>query len=126
MHRPEAELLVERLLELPPSLPQPRIVDVGTGSGAIAVALAHHLPQGHITATDISEPALGVACENASRNEVAGLLRFLQGDLLVPVADQRFDIVVSNPPYISSGDRESLSLEVRDYEPALALFAADE
>jgi release factor glutamine methyltransferase len=124
--RPETEHLIERVLELATCFQQPRIVDVGTGSGVIAVALAHHLPHAHTTATDISEPALAVARENASRNDVAGRLRFLQGDLLASVADQFFDIVVSNPPYVSSSDRESLSLEVRDHEPALALFAGDE
>lgn len=124
--RPETEHLIERVLELATCFQQPRIVDVGTGSGVIAVALAHHMPQAHIAATDISEPALVVARENAARNEVVGHLQFSQGDLLVPVADQRFDIVVSNPPYVSSSDRESLSLEVRDHEPALALFAGDE
>jgi release factor glutamine methyltransferase len=124
--RPETEHLIEKVLELATSFQQPRIVDIGTGSGAIAVALAHHLPQAQITATDISEPALAVARENAERNGVAGRLRFLQGDLLVPVADRQFDIVVSNPPYVSSADRESLSLEVRDHEPAQALFAGDE
>jgi release factor glutamine methyltransferase len=124
--RPETEHLIEKVLELATSFQQPRIVDIGTGSGAIAVALAHHLPQAQITATDISEPALAVARENAERNGVAGRLRFLQGDLLVPVADRQFDIVVSNPPYVSSADRESLSLEVRGHEPAQALFAGDE
>jgi release factor glutamine methyltransferase len=122
--RPETEHLVEKVLELAPRFHKPRIVDVGTGSGAIAVALAHHLPQAQITAIDISSPALVLAEENAKRN-VADI-RFLQGDLLAPVAGEQFDLIVSNPPYVPSADRATLSVEVRDYEPALALFAGDD
>jgi release factor glutamine methyltransferase len=99
------------------------ILDLGTGSGAIAVALAHKLPNAQITATDISALALNVARDNAARNNVAPQIRFLQGDLLAPVADEVFDIVVSNPPYVPIVDRASLAVEVRDREPALALFA---
>jgi release factor glutamine methyltransferase len=98
-----------------------RIVDVGTGSGAIAVALAHKLPQAAVTGIDLSGAALAVARENARRNGVS--IRFLEGDLLAPVAGEQFDLVVSNPPYVPQGDRETLSVEVRDHEPALALFA---
>jgi release factor glutamine methyltransferase len=122
--RPETEHLVEKVVELAPRFHQPRIVDVGTGSGAIAVALAHALPRASITATDISSCALALAEENAKLNDVA--LRFLEGDLLAPVAGERFDLVVSNPPYVPSADRATLSVEVRDYEPALALFAGDD
>jgi len=99
----------------------PRIVDVGTGSGAIAVALAHKLPQAAVTAIDLSGAALAVARENAQRNGVA--IRFVEGDLLAPVAGESFDFVVSNPPYVPESDRETLSVEVRDHEPELALFA---
>jgi release factor glutamine methyltransferase len=101
-----------------------RAVDVGTGSGCIAIALAHHLPQAQITAIDLSVAALAVAEENAERNGVA--IRFLQGDLLAPVSGQRFEIVASNPPYVPLADRATLAVEVRDYEPALALFAGDD
>ncbi|MFZ1086912.1 MAG: HemK/PrmC family methyltransferase [Terracidiphilus sp.] len=101
-----------------------RIVDVGTGSGAVAIALAHKLPQASITAVDLSKSALAIARENAKRNGVA--LRFLEGDLLAPVAGERFEIIVSNPPYVPTADRDSLSVEVRDYEPALALFAGED
>jgi release factor glutamine methyltransferase len=97
------------------------MVDVGTGSGAIAVALAHKLPHAQITAIDISSRALAIAEENAKRNGVA--VRFLRGDLLEPVAEQKFEILVSNPPYVPTADRAALSVEVREYEPALALFA---
>jgi release factor glutamine methyltransferase len=130
--RPETEHLVEKVLELaaafsnshPNSRPNLQIVDVGTGSGAIAVALACHLPHAVITAIDLSEPALGLARENAERNRVS--IRFLEGDLLDPVAQEQFEIVVSNPPYVPSADRATLAVEVRDHEPALALFAGDD
>jgi release factor glutamine methyltransferase len=122
--RPETEHLVEKVLGLAANFSTPRIVDVGTGSGAIAVALAHHLPQAAITAIDLSASALAIARANAKRNGVA--IRFLEGNLLAPVADEQFEIVVSNPPYVPASDRESLAVEVRDYEPALALFAGDD
>jgi release factor glutamine methyltransferase len=122
--RPETEHLVEKVIELAAGFEKPRIVDVGTGSGAIAVALAFKLPQASITAIDLSRSALAIALENAKRNEVD--LRFLEGDLLAPVAGEYFEIVVSNPPYVPSVDRATLSVEVREYEPALALFAGDD
>jgi release factor glutamine methyltransferase len=121
--RPETEHLVERVLALAASFPHPRIVDIGTGSGAIAVALAHHLPYAAITAIDLSDRALALAQENAALNHVDTRIRFLRGDLLSPVASENFDLVVSNPPYVAEADRASLSVEVRDHEPVLALFA---
>jgi len=122
--RPETEHLVEKVIELAARFEQPRIVDVGTGSGTIAVALAHKLPHAQIAATDISERALVVARKNAKRNGVD--FRFLTGDLLAPVAGERFEIVVSNPPYVPNANRATLSVEVREHEPALALFAGDD
>ena len=126
--RPETEHLVEKVIELAAQFKNPHIVDVGTGSGAIAVALAHELAraqlQAQVTAIDLSSQALKIAEENARRNGV--YLRFLQGDLLAPVAGERFEIIVSNPPYVPSEDRASLSIEVRDHEPALALFAGED
>ena len=121
--RPETEHLVEKVLKIATAFERPRIIDIGTGSGAIPTALAHNLPQATITATDISASALALADENAKRNGVA--IRFLQGDLLAPVEGETFDIIVSNPPYVPATDRDSLSVEVRDHEPALALFADD-
>jgi release factor glutamine methyltransferase len=121
--RPETEHSVEKIIALCRELEQPRIVDVGTGSGAIAVALAHELPQSHVTATDISAEALAIAKQNAKRNGVAERVRFLQGDLLTPVSGESFEVVASNPPYVSSGDRASMDVEVREYEPETALFA---
>lgn len=124
--RPETEHLVEKVLSLAGRFTQPRIVDVGAGSGAIAVALARNLPHARITATDISAPALAIARQNAERNGVSGCIRFLEGDLLAPVAGECFEIVVSNPPYVPEEDRAALAVEVRGYEPALALFAGED
>jgi release factor glutamine methyltransferase len=123
--RPETELLIEKTLELARDLPRPGVLDVGTGSGAIAVALAHALPNAIVTATEISAPALAVARSNAARHGVADSIRFLEGDLLAPVPGEQFDIVVSNPPYVPERDRESLAVEVREFEPAQALFAGE-
>jgi release factor glutamine methyltransferase len=123
--RLETEQLVELAISLARNLAHPRIVDIGAGSGAIAVALAYHLADPHIVSIDLSEKALAVARENAARNGVAGRIHFLEGDMLTPVEDEQFDLVVSNPPYISEEDRASLSVEVRDYEPSLALFAGE-
>ena len=135
--RPETEHLVEKAIALAeklrlagaipgPRIPSLRIVDVGTGSGAIAVALAHALPFAEITATDISPAALAVAKENAASNGVADRICFFEGDLLEPVASERFEIVVSNPPYVPESDRATLDVEVRDFEPAQALFAGED
>ena len=120
--RPETEHLVEALLDRVPRDQSLRIVDIGTGSGAIAVALAHALPHAEVTALDISEAALAVARRNAEVNGVAERMRFLESDLLSAVAGEQFDAVVSNPPYVAEADRESLESQVRDYEPAVALF----
>ena len=119
--RPETEHLVEKALTLASGFPQLRILDIGTGSGAIAIALAHHLPDAQIIAVDISPAALAIARENADRNGVA--IRFLESNLLGAVSGEEFDMIVSNPPYVPTADRDSLSVEVRDHEPALALFA---
>lgn len=124
--RPDTEHLVEKVIEAAQGFARPRIVDVGTGSGAIAVALAHHLQEAEITATDLSAPALAVARENAKRNEMEDRIRFLEGDLLGPVAGERFEIVVSNPPYVPNTDRALIAVEVREYEPAVALFAGED
>jgi release factor glutamine methyltransferase len=124
--RPETEHSVEKALELASNFTAPRIVDVGTGSGAIAVALAHELPDAVITTIDLSAPAMAVARKNAELNGVSERIRFLCGDLLAPVAGEQFEMVVSNSPYVPSADRATLSVEVRDYEPEMALFAGDD
>jgi release factor glutamine methyltransferase len=124
--RPETEHLVEKVLELAACFEQPCIVDVGTGSGVIAVALAHKLLQAAVTAIDLSNAALGIARQNAELNSVSSRIRFLEGDLLTPVAEERFEIVVSNPPYVPASECAALAVEVRDHEPALALFAGED
>jgi release factor glutamine methyltransferase len=124
--RPETEHAVEKVLELAAQFQSPRIIDVGTGSGAIAVALASKLANITVAATDLSPAALAIARENAARNCTAQRIRFIEGDLLAPVAGETFDIVVSNPPYVAESDRASLSVEVSDFEPAQALFAGSD
>ena len=121
--RPETEHLVEEAIRLRGGIPRPQIADIGTGSGAIAVALASALPEAQLWATDLSVKALEVARHNACRNEVAGRITFLEGDLVTPLADGRFDLIASNPPYVPLVDRDTLSVEVRDHEPHTALFA---
>jgi release factor glutamine methyltransferase len=122
--RPETELLVEAVLSaVDPTRPL-RILDIGTGSGAIAIALATHLPQAAITATDISPAALAVAAANAARHNLTARIRFVESDLLSAFTPtETFDAIVSNPPYVPTSDRATLHPEVRDHEPAAALFA---
>jgi release factor glutamine methyltransferase len=124
--RPETEHVVETVMELASRFSAPRILDVGCGSGAIAVALAHSLPSAQVTATEISPSALAIACENAKRNGVADRIRFMLGDLLAPVSGEHFDIVASNPPYVAIADRATLAVEVIEHEPAVALFAGED
>jgi release factor glutamine methyltransferase len=119
--RPETELVVEALLDRVNRDQPLRIVDVGTGSGAIAVALAHALPNSQITAVDLSEPALAVARENAAQHGVLERVRLVHADLLAGCAPRSFEAVVSNPPYVAGS--EVLEAQVRDYEPATALYA---
>jgi release factor glutamine methyltransferase len=119
--RPETENLVEALLARVDRQASLRILDVGTGSGAIAVALAHVLPQSRVTAVELSLAALEVARRNAERHGVSGRIRFLHSNLLEAVDSAGFDAVVSNPPYIA--DAEVLERQVSDYEPHSALYA---
>jgi release factor glutamine methyltransferase len=119
--RHETELIVEEALACLAGTESPRIADVGTGSGCLAVALAHELPGSRVVATDLSPLALEVARRNAENHGVADRIRFVLTDLLDDVTET-FDVIVSNPPYVESGAREGLAPEVRDHEPALALF----
>jgi len=121
--RPETEHLVEKAIELASKFAASRIVEVGCGSGAISITLARNLPQAQLTAIEISTSAMELAKENAKRNGVVDRIRFLRGDLFAPIATECFDIVASNPPYVCTADRASLAVEVRDYEPGVALFA---
>jgi len=100
------------------------IADVGTGSGAIAVALAKHLPTSRIVAIDRSSAALAVAAQNARRHGVAERIEFVESDLFAALpAEQRFDFIVSNPPYVKTAELEGLAADVRKFEPREALVA---
>jgi release factor glutamine methyltransferase len=116
--RPETEIVVERCLELIRAATAPRVLDVGTGTGAIALAVAHEHPGARVVATDTSPAALELARENARANELD--VEFVHADLLDGV-DGPFDLIVSNPPYVESGELEALEPEVRDWEPRAAL-----
>lgn len=126
--RPETEFLIERVTKLAEESKQdsPLIVDVGTGSGCIAVTLAIQLPRARLIATDASRAALGVARTNAERHGVLDRIEFLDGDLLAPLDERRLDgavdVIASNPPYVNEESRELLQREVRDWEPHAALF----
>ena len=125
--RPETETLVERALKHLAAINNheaPRILELGTGSGAIAVALASELPQAEIVATEIAPAALQIARRNASRNGVSNAIRFLQGDLFTALdqeLEKEFDLIVSNPPYIPRGEIVHLEAEVSRWEPRAAL-----
>jgi release factor glutamine methyltransferase len=126
--RPETEFIIEAALTIAQDRNrQVRIIDLCTGSGCIAVSLAKELSASHIIATDASMRALAVARENARDHDVADRIRFLEGDLFVPLEEldirAGIDIIVSNPPYVKSGDLPTLQPEVRDYEPEMALIA---
>jgi release factor glutamine methyltransferase len=118
--RPETELLVEVALQLQPA----RVLDVGTGSGAIALAVADELPECEVTATDTSPAALEVACANAERLGLAERVRFAEGTLPPPAESERgYDLVLANLPYVAERDWPSLQPEVTQWEPREALLA---
>jgi release factor glutamine methyltransferase len=120
--RPDTETLVEAALARAPRREAPlAVLDVGTGSGAIALALAKEWPEARVTATDASDAALAVARSNAEALGLEGRVRFASGDLFAPVAGERFDVIVSNPPYVPEADAAGLAPELR-HEPRLALF----
>src|SRR5262249_52135784 len=102
----------------------PIIIDIGTGSGCIAIALATELPEAWFVASDASLPALEVARRNAARHGVSGRIAFYHTDYIPPEND--VEIIVSNPPYVPRRDRDSLAPEVREYEPDMALFGGDD
>ena len=122
--RPETEGLVVRAIDLCKGMDAPRIVDVGTGSGAIVVALAKHLPRARLAATDVSAAALGVARANAARHGVADRIAFAACDLLAdPAVAGPWDVIASNPPYVREDEYAALPRDVRDHEPRGALVA---
>lgn len=120
--RPETEHLIETVLPLARPMPRPRIIDVGTGSGCIALALAKELPNAEIHATEVSPAALEVAEANAARLQMSGRIHFHDTDLLTGV-DGMFDFIVSNPPYVGESEEDQVQLEVRKFEPRNAVFA---
>jgi len=151
--RPETEHLVETVLELARGMVRPRIVDVGTGSGCIALALAHELRDAEVLGIDLSEDALEVARANAARLQLDGRVQFLQCDVLKPIGDDSilchersddtlatersrrpplsaikfrdFDFVVSNPPYVGFGEADKVQKSVFKFEPRMAVFAGE-
>jgi release factor glutamine methyltransferase len=120
--RPETEHLVEAALAAPLGA-APRVLDVGTGSGCLAVTLALELPAARVVACDLSPAALAVAAANARRHGVEGRVALVACDLVAALRLEAFDLVVSNPPYVDPAAAASLSTEVVDHEPAIALFA---
>ena len=117
--RPETELLVELVLQLLPIDKAARVLDLGTGTGAIALAIARERPRAQVTATDASADALAVARRNAQRHDIRNV-SFAHGDWFAPLGDQRFDVIVSNPPYIESHDPHLNQGDLR-FEPITAL-----
>jgi release factor glutamine methyltransferase len=116
--RPETEVLVERCLELIAELPEPRVLDIGTGSGAIALSIADEHPGARVVGTDTSADALAVAAENRARTGLE--VELVEGELFAGL-DGPFDLVVSNPPYVAPDDVDSLPPEVGEHEPRAAL-----
>ena len=119
--RPETEFIVEEAIDFSREVTWRRALDVGTGSGCIAVSIAHALPQVLVTATDCSSAALEVARRNADRHHVAERITFIQTDLMAELKGL-FDVIVSNPPYVPEGDAAALQPEVLRFEPHDALF----
>ncbi len=121
--RPETELLVQEVLDWA-SAGAESVWDMGTGAGAVALSLAAEGTWTRVVATDVSPEALSVAADNAERYDLGGHVEFREGSLFEPLEEgERFDVIVSNPPYIAEGEKGELQPEVRDWEPPEALFA---
>jgi len=123
--RPETEHVIETVLELARMKQAPRIVDVGTGSGCIALALAMEMPWARVEAVDISPAALEVARANAHRLQLDHRIIFQQRDLMAGAPAATYDFVVSNPPYVPESEPEKAQREVREFEPKVAVFAGE-
>ena len=120
--RPDSELVVTECLTIARKMPRPRILDIGAGSGNLAIAVAHQHAAAQVTAIDVSPDALAVAGRNAEKHKVNERIRFLSGDLFAPLGpEERFDFILSNPPYIPHEELEKLPPGVRDFEPKTAL-----
>jgi release factor glutamine methyltransferase len=122
--RPETEIVVERALEHIRGLDEPRVLDVGTGTGAIALAIADEVPTAQVTAMDVSGDALALARENLDLTGINGRVRLVEHDLTSGLGEHDFDLVVSNPPYVEPDELPTLQPEVRDWEPRVALVAS--
>ena len=122
--RPETEVVVERALEHIRGIEEPRVLDVGTGTGAIALAIADEVRDARVTAIDVSPDALALARENLELTGINGRVRLVEHDLTVGLGNADFDLVVSNPPYVEPDELKTLQPEVRDWEPHVALVAA--
>jgi release factor glutamine methyltransferase len=121
--RPETEVVVERALEHIREQPEPDVLDVGTGTGAIALAIADEHDGARVTAVDVSPAAIALARENRDLTGVNGRVELIEHDLTSGLGESQFDLVVSNPPYVEPGELETLQPEVRDWEPHVALVA---
>jgi len=121
--RPETEVVVERALVHIRGLEEPKVLDVGTGTGAIALAIADEVPTARVTAVDVSPDALALARENLDVTGVNGRVRLVEHDLTSGLGKHDFDLVVSNPPYVEPEELPTLQPEVRDWEPHVALVA---
>ncbi|MFO1094255.1 MAG: peptide chain release factor N(5)-glutamine methyltransferase [Planctomycetaceae bacterium] len=125
--RPDTETLIVEVLERLKSRPNARILEIGAGSGCIAIALAVNQPDAVVTAVDISPAAIAVARRNAQRNNVADRVTFVEGDMFSPIAaDAQYDVIVSNPPYVRIDEMEQLDPEVRLHEPHGALRGGED
>lgn len=128
--RPDTEILVEKVLQLLKNKENLEIADVCTGTGAIAVSLAYYIPDSFVYASDISHHAVECCRRNIEKHGLESRMKLLQGDLLEPLFEEglegRLDALVSNPPYISKNDMETLPLSVRGFEPHLALYGGGE
>jgi release factor glutamine methyltransferase len=124
--RPETELIVEEAIEIvrAAQMPSPEIADIGTGSGNLAISLAHSIQTSHLTATDVSRDALAIARQNARTHDVADRIAFVETSYLDGV-ERDFDVIVANPPYVRAGDKPALSRAVL-HEPEVALFGGDD
>ena len=122
--RPETEVVVERALAHIRDLDEPRVLDVGTGTGAIALAIADEAPHARVTAMDVSRDALALARENLELTGINGRVRLVEHDLTSGLGEHDFDLVVSNPPYVEPDELPTLQPEVRDWEPRVALVAS--
>jgi release factor glutamine methyltransferase len=122
--RPETEVVVERALAHIRELVEPRVLDVGTGTGAIALAIADEHPRASVTAIDVSADALALARENLELTGTNGRVRLVEHDLSSGLGAAEFDLIVSNPPYVEPEEIDTLQPEVRDWEPRVALVAS--